>query len=79
MNATLVHADVQRSRFFNLTVAALAGFFKSLTASSSVPIADATREAAEIRRVAASYASSHPSFAADLYAAADRHEQVAGV
>lgn len=31
------------------------------------------RDAAELRRFAASLAKSEPSFAADLYAAADRH------
>jgi hypothetical protein len=35
------------------------------------------REAAEVRRLAAQVSHSDPGFAADLYAAADRHERVA--
>jgi hypothetical protein len=35
---------------------------------------DVVREAAEVRALAHSYRKTDPGFAADLYAAADRHE-----
>jgi hypothetical protein len=39
------------------------------------PAEAAVREAAEVRRLAYSYSKSDPGFAADLYAAAERHER----
>ncbi len=40
---------------------------------------DPAREAADVRALASNYLQSDPSFAADLYAAAARHEQSGGV
>jgi hypothetical protein len=40
----------------------------------STPLHSAAEEAASVRALADSYRNSDPSFASDLYAAADRHE-----
>ena len=40
------------------------------------PVRDPVREAAEVREMADSIRGSDPRFAADLYAAADRHERL---
>ena len=39
---------------------------------------DRAREAASVRTLADSYQRTDPRFAADLYAAADRHEEIDG-
>ncbi|HEY2925319.1 hypothetical protein [Piscinibacter sp.] len=39
---------------------------------------DRAREAASVRALANSYLRTDPRFAADLYAAADRHEEIDG-
>jgi uncharacterized membrane protein len=41
------------------------------------PVADCVREAAAVRREALRLMERHPAMAADLYAAADRHEREA--
>jgi hypothetical protein len=82
MTTTTLHAEVQRTRFAQHALAALASFVpsalratlnvvqpKSLTASESAAL-----EAQKVRNLAYSYSKTDPGFAADLYAAAARHE-----
>ena len=83
MTATALHADVQRSRFVHHAFAAIAGMFPALVpwprdhAHSEPPLGaveSAAREAAQVRELAYAYSKTDPGFAADLYAAAARHE-----
>jgi len=64
MSTSTLHFEVERSRFANLLLAAL----------GAAPLDKAALEAQAVREMARSYARTDPSFAADLYAAADRHE-----
>ncbi len=43
---------------------------------ATLPVRDAVREAGAVRTMADSIRISDPHFAADLYAAADRHEEL---
>jgi hypothetical protein len=70
-NATL-HANVQRSRFAQHALSLLTGMF-SAPAERSAP-ESASLEAQRVRNLAYSYSKTDPGFAADLYAAAARHE-----
>lgn len=75
MTTAILHADVQRSRF--------AGHFTAFLSRWVSPTArDATESAAleaqKVRSLAASYTKTDPGFAADLYAAAARHEGLQG-
>ena len=83
MTATLLHAELQRSRFAYLALAALArqipaALRMSLKTMQPAPrrsAADAAAlEAQEVRSLAYTYSKTDPGFAADLYAAAARHE-----
>ena len=85
MSTTLLHANVQRSRFAHHTLAALAGLLPAaLRAPLKVSAADPKRstaqaaglEAQKVRELAQTYAKTDPGFAADLYAAAARHESL---
>lgn len=85
MSTTLLHANVQRSRFAHHTLAALAGLLpaalrsplKAIQPASPRPAAEAAGlEAQKVRELAQSYAKTDPGFAADLYAAAARHESL---
>ena len=78
MTTVTLHADVQRSRFIQHALAALSGLIpsalrvpptKARAASESAAI-----EARNVRNLAHACARSDPGFAADLYAAAARHE-----
>ncbi len=77
MTTVTLHADVQRSRFIQHALAALSGLIpsalrvptKARAASESAAI-----EARNVRNLAHACAKSDPGFAADLYAAAARHE-----
>jgi hypothetical protein len=85
MSTTILHADVQRSRFARHALGALAGLVplawrsmrsavspvRSLSASESAAL-----EAQKVRDLAYSYSRTDPGFAADLYAAAARHEGI---
>jgi hypothetical protein len=83
MNTTTLHAEVQRSRFAHHAFAALVGLVpsalrafqpsRSLTASAAAGL-----EAQKVRNLAYSYSKTDPGFAADLYAAAARHEGATG-
>ena len=71
MTTAILHAEVQRNRFAQH----LAAFFRGMV---SPPARNATESAAveaqKVRNLAATYAKTDPGFAADLYAAAARHE-----
>lgn len=73
MTTATLHANVQRNRFAQHALALLA----RLTSGASSPLSAAQAAAAEaqnVRNLAHSYAKTDPGFAADLYAAAARHE-----
>jgi hypothetical protein len=83
MTTSTLHFEVERSRFANLLLAALGAAVPASLASllgrdrnesAAAPVDKAAIEAAAVREMARSYAKTDPSFAADLYAAADRHE-----
>ena len=82
MTTSTLHFEVERSRFANLLLAALGAAVpatlanllgRDRTAPASL-LDKAALEAQAVREMARSYARTDPSFAADLYAAADRHE-----
>lgn len=82
MSTLLLHSNVQRSRFAHLTLAAIVGLIPAvlrMPMKASVP-PSATEmagvEAQKVRELAQSYAKTDPGFAADLYAAAARHESL---
>ena len=82
MTTSTLHFEVERSRFANLLLAALGAAVPATLANllgrdrseSADPADKAALEAQAVRDMARSYAKTDPSFAADLYAAADRHE-----
>ena len=82
MTTSTLHFEVERSRFANLLLAALGAAVPATLASlfsrdrneAASPVDKAALEAHAVREMARSYAKTDPSFAADLYAAADRHE-----
>ena len=86
VTSSTLQLEVQRGRFANLLLAALgaavpatlANLIGRDRASPAVSPADkAAREAQAVRDLARSYAKTDPGFAADLYAAASRHELTA--
>jgi hypothetical protein len=77
MSTATLHSDVQRTRFAQHALSALSGFAASLFGAPSRPATageSAAREAQRVRDMAYSYSRTDPGFAADLYAAASRHE-----
>jgi len=81
MTTTTLHANVQRSRFAQHTWAALANLIPAAllrTPTKAIQPATAAESAAleaqKVRDLAYTYAKTDPGFAADLYAAAARHE-----
>jgi hypothetical protein len=79
MTTAILHADVRRSRFLGHALAALTQLLPSTLRASTANArrhgADsAAYEAQRVRELAHSYANTDPGFAADLYAAAARHE-----
>jgi hypothetical protein len=48
------------------------------SAEERSPVSNATRQASHVRRMALQYMARDPRYAADLFAAADRHEQASG-
>ena len=83
MTTTTLHASVQRSRFAHHALAALAGFIPAALRSplkaiqpmrALTPAESASIEAQQVRNMAHAYSKTDPGFAADLYAAAARHE-----
>jgi hypothetical protein len=83
MATTALHTHLQRSRFAHHAMAAFASIVplalrlplkviqpaRPLSATESASI-----EAQKVRQMAHTYAKTDPGFAADLYAAAARHE-----
>jgi hypothetical protein len=79
MSTTILHANLQRSRFTQHVLAALGSLLRSPLKLVQAPIArtpaeQAAVEAQRVRSMALAYAKSDPGFSADLYAAAARHE-----
>ena len=84
MTTITLHANVQRSRFAQHALAALSSLATSAwnlplrAVQSSAPRLNAAEsaslEAQKVRDLAYSYSRTDPGFAADLYAAAARHE-----
>ena len=77
MTTATLHADVQRSRFVRHLLATLAGLFPATLRTPGAPRSAsemAAIEAQRVRGLAYSYSKTDPGFAADLYAAAARHE-----
>ena len=87
MPTTTLQLQLQRNRFAQHAIDALGAFLsaplRSLQAARApapaLSAADkAAREAQEVREMARTFARSQPGFAADLSAAADRHELTHG-
>ena len=77
MTTAILHADVQRSRFAQHALATLAGLIPFVQRAPAAPRSAseaAGLEAQKVRNLAYSYTRTDPGFAADLYAAAARHE-----
>ena len=83
MTTTTLHANLQRSRFVHHALSALAGLLPlalrlPLKAIGPAPARSAAEaaslEAQKVREMAHAYVKTDPGFAADLYAAAARHE-----
>ena len=86
MTTTTLQLEVQRNRFANLLLAALGAAVPATLSTllgrdragpSASPTEKAAREAQAVRELARSYSKSDPGFAADLFAAASRHELAA--
>ena len=82
MTTAILHADVQRSRFLRHALAALTRLIPTARASNvdtrRSGVESAALEAQRVRELAHTYAKTDPGFAADLYAAAARHEGLHG-
>ena len=85
MSTATLHTSVQRTRFFQHALAALSSMAYSAwslplravaPAAKLTPAELASFEAQKVRDMAYSYSKTDPGFAADLYAAASRHEGV---
>jgi hypothetical protein len=85
MSTTILHSNVQRSRFAHHSLAAIIGLIPALLLwplKATRPVAARTAvevaglEAQKVRDLAQSYTKTDPGFAADLYAAAARHESL---
>ena len=83
MSTATLHTSVQRTRFFQHALAALSSMAYSAwnlplraiaPAVALTPAELASFEAQKVRDMAYSYSKTDPGFAADLYAAAARHE-----
>jgi hypothetical protein len=83
MTTATLHSNVQRSRFVQHALSALSGLAFSAwmlplrnaePKRNLTPAETASLEAQKVRELAYSYAKTDPGFAADLYAAAARHE-----
>ncbi len=74
MTTATLHANVQRSRFAQHALSLLTGIFSAPAARSAT--GSASLEAQRVRDLAYSWSKTDPGFAADLYAAAARHESL---
>jgi hypothetical protein len=88
MTTAILHSNVQRSRFVHHALAALASLTQPIWSapvraarpSAGLTTAEAASlEAQKVRELAYSYSKTDPGFAADLYAAAARHEGLSEV
>ena len=83
---TTLHLKLERGRFAQHAKATLASVFplawrtalgagaRPAMSASEASALEAAREAQRVRDLAYSYSKTDPGFAADLYAAASRHE-----
>lgn len=80
MTTTTLQMKLERSRFVGLAKAAIASFLtpaRGRGATERLTLAEmAAREAQDVREMAEGYAKTDPGFAADLFAAAARHESL---
>jgi len=74
MTTATLHANVQRNRFARHALSLLTGMFSAPAAHSATE--SASLEAQKVRNLAYGYSKTDPGFAADLYAAAARHESL---
>jgi hypothetical protein len=79
MSTTTFHSSLQRSRFSHHAVTALTSLLRAplrflQPALPRTAAEFAALEAQNVRKLASSYTKTDPGFAADLYAAAARHE-----
>ena len=83
MTTATLHANVQRTRFAHHALTALSSLATSVwslplrTAKPAATLSaaeSAALEAQKVRDLAYTYSKTDPGFAADLYAAAARHE-----
>jgi hypothetical protein len=78
MTTATLHANVQRNRFAHHLLAALTNLIPAARTAAPNAAAGAAEsasiEAQKVRQLASTYAKTDPGFAADLYAAAARHE-----
>ena len=86
MTTTAMHLKLERGRFAQHVKATLASVvplaWRRALGASARPVISATEEAAieaamevqRVREMAHAYSKTDPGFAADLYAAASRHE-----
>ncbi len=77
MTTATLHAHVARNRFAHHLLAALTHLIPTRAAAptaASTAAESASIEAQKVRQLASTYARTDPGFAADLYAAAARHE-----
>jgi hypothetical protein len=72
MTTATLHANVQRNRFAQHALSLLTGLFTAPAARTATE--SASLEAQKVRNLAHTYSKTDPGFAADLYAAAARHE-----
>lgn len=83
MTTTALHLKVQRGRFAHHALAALVSLLPMTLRPAGAHAAPlltvseaASLEAQKVRELAYSYSKTDPGFAADLYAAASRHESL---
>lgn len=74
---TVAAATPRGARWAAEAFAAVIGLFRSAVRERA-PVGGTAQEAAALREYANTIARTDPSFAADLYAAADRHEVTSG-
>lgn len=74
MNTAILHADVQRHRFIQHAIAAVTDRLPRALRPAQPDVSSSVREAQNVRAMAYAVSKTDPGFAADLYAAAARHE-----
>jgi hypothetical protein len=84
MTTTTLHLQLERGRFAQLLRENLLSLLRPRAAARSARPADddcgsAASEARAVREMAFAYTKTDPGYAADLYAAASRHERIHGV